>query len=398
MYYTTLLGQFCAINENWEEILSKDPYNLKISRDEEFVIFKYNQLSSDFTNEIVREARGIIFREGKWTVPVCRGFDKFFNYGEPNASNINWNSAKVTQKIDGSLIKVWYDIQEDKWRISTNGTIDAFKAETGDFRVKTFGDLFLSAIKGSFDDLTQYFVPFNTYLFELVSPINRVVIPYEKVELYYLGFRDNEDTYFINPFYNTRNFSVLENLGIKQPKVYDLSNIENCIKAANELPWDEEGYVVDDKNYNRIKIKSPAYVIAHHARNNGVITPKTLINVLLENEVDEFLTYADDCAEDIKKIKNHMDRIREMGNALQISIGVLIYAKSQNINVFANKKDYALYINQLIKDNNWMSIYSDYLFKLWNNPVLKFDNYVSEKWTVEKWLKAINTYSEENNV
>lgn len=107
--------------DDWEEKLSSNPYNLKISRDGPCVMFKYNQLSSDFSNPIVREARGIIFREDNWKC-VRRAFDKFFNYGEPNAAEIDWNTAKVQTKYDGSLISAWFD--DKKWHYSTNGTIE----------------------------------------------------------------------------------------------------------------------------------------------------------------------------------------------------------------------------------------------------------------------------------
>ena len=94
-------------------------------------MFKYNQIESDFEYQLVREARGIILREKVWKV-VCRPFDKFFNYGEQfsDVRLIDWEHVYVQQKVDGSLIKIWYDF--GRWHISTNGSIDAFKAECGD--------------------------------------------------------------------------------------------------------------------------------------------------------------------------------------------------------------------------------------------------------------------------
>lgn len=42
---TNYLLEFIQDNPNdWEEKLSSDPYNLKISRDGQYVMFKYNQL------------------------------------------------------------------------------------------------------------------------------------------------------------------------------------------------------------------------------------------------------------------------------------------------------------------------------------------------------------------
>ena len=124
--YNTAIGSFCARREDWEQVLTQEPYYIKIKEDGPYVMFSYDQIRSDFSYNIVREARGIIFRKGKWETPVCWAFNKFGNYGESYAPEIDWNTAFVTEKIDGSLMKVWWD---GDWKISTNGTIDAFKAE-----------------------------------------------------------------------------------------------------------------------------------------------------------------------------------------------------------------------------------------------------------------------------
>ena len=55
-----------------------------------------------------------------------------------------------------------------------------------------------------------------------------------------------------------------------------------------------KGFVACDAQFNRVKIKSPAYVMAHFARNNNVITRKHLINIVVNNEIEEFLCYASD--------------------------------------------------------------------------------------------------------
>ena len=68
-------------HDNWEEILTQSPYNISIRRDGDYILLKYNQLSSDFSLPIVRECRGSIFyknEDGKYEC-VCRAFDKFGN-------------------------------------------------------------------------------------------------------------------------------------------------------------------------------------------------------------------------------------------------------------------------------------------------------------------------------
>ena len=97
--------EFIKNNHEWRELLSGEPYNIKISGDGGFIMLKYSQINSDFSNEIVRECRGLILDE-KFN-PACVPFYKFGNYGESYAADIDWNSAVVEEKIDGSLIKVW---------------------------------------------------------------------------------------------------------------------------------------------------------------------------------------------------------------------------------------------------------------------------------------------------
>ncbi len=94
--YNTELGWFCAEHENWEELLTAEPYYIKIKEDGPYVIFNYDQLRSDFNNSMVREARGIIFRKGQWDNPVCWAFNKFGNYGESYAPEISWSTALVS--------------------------------------------------------------------------------------------------------------------------------------------------------------------------------------------------------------------------------------------------------------------------------------------------------------
>jgi RNA ligase len=84
------------------------------------ILFKYNQIDSPFGEQIVRECRGLILDSNdNWSI-VSRPFDKFFNHGEGHAAEIDWKSAKVLEKVDGSLATIYpYDGQ---WHISTSGS------------------------------------------------------------------------------------------------------------------------------------------------------------------------------------------------------------------------------------------------------------------------------------
>jgi len=115
-------------------------------------------------------------------------------------------------------------------------------------------------------------------MFELVSPYNRVVTPYDAIDLYHIGTRDS--------------FTLQEvdtDIGVQKPKTYECNSLTELIKMASQLKYSEEGYVVKDKHYNRIKVKSPAYVAVSHLING--MNDKRLIELIKNGETEEFLSY-----------------------------------------------------------------------------------------------------------
>lgn len=379
--YNTELGAFCAAHENWKELLEAEPYNLRIAEDGPYTIFKYNQLSSDFNNPIVQEARGIIFKTGAWEYPVCWPFNKFGNYGESYAPEIDWSTAFVTEKVDGSLIKMWYD--DGQWRVSTNGTINAWKAELSGVKFESFGDYFSDVLFLNYHADLAHFVDNLkkdlTYMFELVGPYNRVVVPYEEPAIYFLGARDKFTGIEYLPIpVNAENLGVSK---FKRPTIYSLATLDDCIKAAELKTWDDEGFVVCDANFNRVKIKSPAYVLAHFMRNNNVITRKHIIRVILENETAEFLCYAADYKEILEETQKLMNAYHNIGNKL---------AQACRQMILLERRDYARLVQAL------PAIYQGLLY-------MNYDRFVSaqeytSKWNENKWeeyLVAIERLNEE---
>lgn len=273
-------------NPNWRDVLSADPYNITIKEDGEFVLLKYSQIDSDFNLQIVRECRGAIFvydeQFNHWTC-VRRAFDKFGNYGEGYAAKIDWDTAVVQEKIDGSLMSVWY--YNGDWRISTNGTINAFKAPLGDTGL-TFGEYFVECLNCSLETFFEELNKNHCYTFEMVGPLNRVVIPYNEPKLYAIGQRGmlSHAEYFYNG-------PLGEKYNIWLPPRYALYSLDDVIKVAEHLSKYEEGFVVCDAQFNRIKVKSPEYLMAARLHNNGVITKKRLIEIVLTEKVDDFIAY-----------------------------------------------------------------------------------------------------------
>ena len=333
--------EFIRSNSDWECLLSSEPFNLSISHDEMFgrklVLFKYDQTNADFSLDIVRECRGLILDAETFEV-VSYPFNKFFNYGESHAANIDWSSAHVESKIDGSIMKVVN--LDGNFLISTNGVIDAFKCnlpETIGCPFNSFGELFMEGMKfyglGK-EDFPRLFKPNKTYMFELTSPYNQVVVQWKDTKVWFLGERDNLT--FKETFYGDHELSKVFDV----PKVYPIKTIDQCVAAASELPEDEEGYVVCDKDFNRIKVKSPRYVQLHYMAGNQNWSGRRVLEILLANEVSEYVAY-------FPKFKTAFDVVKAKYDAY---VSELEYLKSaiddllEVENGSMSKKDFAKWV------------------------------------------------------
>jgi hypothetical protein len=251
------------------------------------VHLSYDQLESPKAHPIVLECRGLILDESNdWNI-VAYPFSRFFNYGEPTASEIDWRTARVQEKVDGSMLVMWF--YDGMWNVSTKGSPDA-GGQVGDFSL-SFSELFWQTFEKTFPEINgsnidQYFDKNTTYVWELTSFMNRVVCSYgkgDKIQL--IGVRDLVTLRELptNEFRSW--FPVV--------REYSLMSADDIIAAAAKLdPLENEGYVVVDDNFNRVKIKSPKYVLIHHMKDG--FGQRRIIDLIKLGETSEVLTYFPD--------------------------------------------------------------------------------------------------------
>lgn len=290
-------------NKDWERILSSPPYNLIIKWKEPFVLLKYNQLSSDMREEICQECRGIILKKttDRFKVASMR-FKKFFNYGEDKAVKLDLSEpVLVSQKIDGSLIGVWYD-EDTGWHVSTSGNVDArdsgLQFQTD--KLHTYYDLFMEAFNKYNLSFDMFDKRYTTY-YELVSPYNRVVVPYKETKLYWLGARDNQTL-------KEYNFKDMPKHLTDVPKYYECSSIEEIKEKVDNMSTEDEhfeGFVIEDCRGERIKLKSPSYMNLFFIKGDGIFSEKKILKIILEEEDDDVLAY-------FPEYKPDFDRIRRL--------------------------------------------------------------------------------------
>lgn len=340
--------------------LRGEPYNLIIQEEGNLVMLKYNQINSDFAEPIVQECRGLILYKPTWDV-VCFPFIKFFNYGEAYAVEIDETELNIYQKIDGSLAKVWYF--EGVWRLSSNGVIDASEVIMNDG--VNFQSLFMRCLNTYGLDWQSFTATLDknyTYMYEMATPDNKVVISYDKYSLYYLGQR-NIHTFQEEYIPDTR---------IDNVKVYKFNSIEEIINSANELPDTEEGYVVRDKYWNRVKIKNPVYFMLHKIANNG---KPDFIQYVLENNTEELLAYFPEYKINIEQVRNQFRKIRD-----------LAYIHKENMTFYYSfpRADFA----RLVANRRVPVYLQSYIFKTYTNNDLTWEEYTKD-WDIHKWKTLI---------
>ena len=292
------LQYFIEQHKDWEQLLQAEPYCFQIARDHvcgrNLILFKYNQIETKWSEcgKIAWEARGIVLDEDTLEV-VNYGFNKFFNVGESTADKLDAGSMVSSTKIDGSIIKI-RKFPDNQLLISTNGTIDAFNAPVAEqigCEFKTFGDIVANVLIkkfGSLDEFKTHLDSDKTYIFEMVSPWTRVVTPFHENDLYLIGVRSirAEDNFAESHFWE----SPLAEF-FKTPERLDFSSIDKCLEYAQTLDWTNEGFVVMDKDFNRVKVKNASWLAVHHLAENHTMSHKCAIEIIRANEIDEVVGY-----------------------------------------------------------------------------------------------------------
>ena len=298
------------------------------------VLFKYNQIESPMANPICQEARGLILdRTDNWKV-LSWPFRKFFNYGEGHAAKLDLSTARVLEKVDGTCISLYFF--DGSWRVQTLGMLDAEGEVNNKFPPETFAELFKKTLG---DDKFEYLWPKYTYTFELATPYNRVVTRYEKDRIVLLSIRHLKSLTEVG--YGSPQFlAYYEEIKmavpiVELPKTYSVAvnSLEEVAKMSMTLPQMDEGYVVVDANFNRVKVKNPSYLALLHLKESSSSSITALVQLVLTNEGSEFLSYFPEFTDQYNRIST---AIKEIKDKVQD-----IWEKAKHIE---NQKEFALTI------------------------------------------------------
>lgn len=279
---TDLVTAYVAVHgAAWLDDMVRD-LAIEARTDGDRVSLKYNAISSPMHLPIVQQCRGMVRRiSGEL---LAWPYNKFWNHGEGLAATIDWSSAHLMDKLDGSLMILYHD--DERWCVASSGHPTAGGRYGADERL--FRDKFWEVFKAQKMALPLGYEN-HAFFFELCAPDNRIVVQYETDRLICHGARSRAtgkewdwDRDVLGHHARGLNWPIVNRIEVS-------SAADALEKAAALDPLKLEGFVVVDEHFNRIKIKCPRYVTLHHMR--GDATPRRAIELFQNGEMGETLSY-----------------------------------------------------------------------------------------------------------
>ena len=254
----------------------------------------YHQLDASPDDMLARQCRGLILRKDTWDV-LAYPFDRFFNHGQCQCDDIDWTTAEVQEKLDGTLVILYYD--DGRWHAATRKSPEAATVSQAGITYREMADRTLQVAGWtSLEHFMKSKPTGYTYMFELTAPENQVVCQYREARMWFLGMRD------MHTFKETSPPIYLD--AAMMPAKYDATDVDAVLRLVDSRdPLRHEGVVVVDAAFRRMKIKSDAYVALHSdmsrsnliAWNWRMIAPWTgIVAIILEGKDDDVEAKASD--------------------------------------------------------------------------------------------------------
>lgn len=329
----------------------------------EYSVYDYRLAThTDFLQPSARESRGIMFELDENREPIriaCWMPQKFFNYGEGDTLKLDIGDDAIDgimNKLDGSIISTFIHKGELRLKSKTSLHSDHSKEAT------VWLDKHI-ILKNVLDSITRS--GYSVHM-ELTSPMLRIVVGYEDVQLTILSIREIETGTMIN----RRN--VLQHLGILEqdsatvklfmehwvedvtPKelLLDVKYLTDLgatsvkefmatVKGATGI----EGYIVRLKNGEHLKVKCDWYCALHHTK-DSVSAPRRLFECVINEAVDDLKGMF---AEDIVTMQRIIDMETKVVRKYNSIIATVEAFHAANKEL--SRKDYAIKANSESADS-----------------------------------------------
>ena len=273
--------------------------------------------------------------------------------------------------IEGTMINVFWDKTSGlsgSWEFATRNTVGGevkfYKTPNSS---KTFRSMFLEAAQNSNFNLNML-NPIYCYSFVLQHPENRIVVPFNKTQLYLVevyeivNTSDGSVNVFSHDLNIVKNYNGWDNVSIKFPQVYDSWTCYNDLKndyASMNTNYQILGVVIKNKKtLERCKLRSPVYEYVRHLRGNQPKIQYQYLSLRKEGKVGDFLNYY---PENKKEFSYHRDKLHDFTNALYKNYISCYIKKEKPLKEFPDHfrthmfQIHQIYINELKPKNDYVS-------------------------------------------
>lgn len=262
--------------------------------------FKYSQIDSPRTHEVVKWSRGTVLEKGTWNL-VAQPFVRFFNLGEGGPEDVkrfDWDNFRCWTKEDGSLSIVYYYAGE--WHSNTSGSFGFGPISTHD--VRSWRQVVREVSNFDWDKLDKGI----TYIFELCTPWNKVIRHYPVPRMVMLGAFVGPDE--CTPDKVVELASIAGATMVESHDFHSIDEIEDFLAKKEKDDATFEGVVVRDLTGLRYKIKSRTYLSLAHMYGNGDLgLPKRILPFVLAGETSEVLSYFPELKDQVAEVKTKVD-------------------------------------------------------------------------------------------
>ncbi len=305
----------------------------------EYKLFNYRLASwEDFQRHNAFELRGLTFIwDGKnWIRYIA--LKKFFNINENISTREdllkNKKIESVEFKEDGSLVSL---IALPNGEVVPKTKMSFSNEQT---------DLVSVYLKNKIE--IKEIISKNTdkiFIFELVSPFNKIVLKYDETELRLLQIRDASNGDFLSQeqvkYFSTR-------MQIKCAETFNktLEELQNEKTSAQNI----EGWVIKFSDNQMVKLKTDWYIIEHKLKED-IAKENILISLILDECIDDVLSQLQDGQEKdfINSIICKVDRVFNHRVASAEKRASEYYKGGQDRKAFAIKYSKTQDFNVIIK-------------------------------------------------
>lgn len=251
---------------------------------------------------------GVLAKDAPWRrTTFMSGFDvlawpmnRFYNLGDSSAASVDWSDTglRVYEKVDGTCIILYWDPEQCRWHAATRGVPEAdlpiYKGhlEIGD---TTYSQLFMKALVATREATSGSKVDWDvdgydkavhlnkelTYVFELVSPWNQMVVSYTEPRAYLLAARHTA----------TGNEVPIESLRLEhvlRPRTWPISDGVSLAAFVDSAdPSKLEGAVACDSAFRRVKVKNKGWVLASRSKDTVTASPRSALECIIAGKADD---------------------------------------------------------------------------------------------------------------